>query len=208
MLQVEKKQSVTINAGTSGTGKSTFTLRNLVNAPLDLRFIFDPESEYSQRLQMPAARTLYELSVQLCQGWVIFDPHTLFAGKLEEAFAFFCNFAFQLSEDIPGRKLLVVDEAWRYVSTRKQPDELANCVQSGRKRGLESMFNTQMPNLLYSAIRNECTELVCFRLEDDNALDFAKQKGMDVEEIRRLPDLHFVARNLKTRGELRGEIAI
>lgn len=31
---------------------------------------------------------------------------------------------------------------------------------------------------------------------------------MDIEEIKALPDLHFVARNLDSRGELRGRIKV
>jgi len=208
MLAVANKRVVTIVAGLSGTGKSTFALRYLVNAPLDVRFIFDPEGEYSARLQLPGAATPYDLALALCRGWVLFDPHTLFAGRLEEAFAFFCEFAYAKSEQIPGRKVLVVDEAWKYVTVHKQPEELALCVQSGRKRGLECMFNTQVPNKLVSAIRNECSELVCFRLADDLCLELPRSRGMDAEEIGALPDLAFVARNLDTGGELRGKIKV
>jgi hypothetical protein len=139
---------------------------------------------------------------------LLFDPDPLFLGRRAEAFAFFCEFAFEKSLQLPGRKILVVDEAWKYVSTQKQPEELATCVQSGRKRGLESMFNTQNPQLLYSAIRNECSELVWFRLQDKNSLDYAAERGMDLEEISQLPNLAFVARNVQSRGELRGQIKL
>ncbi len=208
MLQLDNKRDVTIVAGLSGTGKSTFGLRYLANADLDVRFLFDPEGEYEHRLKLPAARTGYDLTIGLCRGWVLFDPHTMFAGRLEEAFAFFCEWAYEKSLAIPGRKLLVVDEAWKYITTQRQPVELACCVQSGRKRGLATMFNTQNPNLLYSAIRNECSELVCFKLEDDKPLDFVRSKGMNADEVQQLQERYFVARNLDTRGELRGYLPL
>jgi hypothetical protein len=104
--------------------------------------------------------------------------------------------------------VLIVGEAWRYVSTRREPVELACCTRSGRKRGLACMFNTQTPHLLHAAIRNECSELVCFRLGDPRCLEMPRDRGFDIEEIRRLPDLHFIARNLDSGGELRGRLKV
>lgn len=208
MLEVQNKPCVTVVAGVSGSGKSTFSLRYLVNAPLDVRFVFDPEEEYAQRLKLEPARDAYHLAMHLCGGWVLFDPHTLFPGRLDEAFAFFCEWAFTASERLPGRKLIVVDEAWKYVNARRHPVELEACVRSGRKRGLECLFNTQTPDQLHATIRNEATELVCFSLQEERCLEFPRSKGMDPDEIRALPDLHYVARNIRTRGELRGKIRL
>ena len=50
MLQVANKRSVTLCAGVSGSGKSTFCLRYLVNADLAVRFCFDAEGEFAHRL--------------------------------------------------------------------------------------------------------------------------------------------------------------
>lgn len=207
-LQVGNKRRVTICAGVSGTGKSTFALRYLVNAPVDCRFVFDPEDEYAQRLRLPGASDVGSLSLGLIRGWVLFDPHKEFSGRLDDAFAFFCEWTFAMCVRLPGRKVLVVDEAWKYVTPRRHPVELEACVRSGRKRGLECLFNTQTPNLLHATIRNECSELVCFRLGDENCLAVPKEKGFDVAEIQTLPDLSFVARNLDTGGELRGRIKV
>lgn len=208
MLAVANKRSVTICAGVQGTGKSTFALRYLVNAPLQVRFVFDPEGEYSERLDLAADSDLYDLALHLCGGWILFDPHTLFPGRLEDAFAFFCEWTFEVSARIPGRKLLVVDEAWRYISPRREPVELAMCTRSGRKRGLDCLFNTQTPHLLHAAIRNECSELVCFRLGDPRCLEMPRDRGFDQEEIRALPDLQFISRNLDSGGELRGRLKV
>jgi len=212
LLNLANKRGVTICAGVSGTGKSTFALRYLVNAPVQVRFVFDAEGtrrgEYSERLQLAAARDAYELGLALCRGWVIFDPHALFAGQLDEGFAFFCEWVFAMSGRLPGAKVLVVDEAWKYVNPRRHPAELEACVRSGRKLGLECFFNTQTPHLLHATIRNECSELVCFRLGDPRCLEMPRDRGFNVEEIRALPDLQFIARNLDSGGELRGRIKV
>jgi len=44
-------------------------------------------------------------------------------------------------------------------------------------------FNTQTPHFLHAAIRNDWSELVCFRLGDKLCLAMAKERGMDTEEI-------------------------
>jgi hypothetical protein len=207
MLQFENKRTVTICAGVGGSGKSTFALRYLVNAPLDVRFIFDPENEYSQRLQMPAATNGYELDLQLCQGWVLFDPHTLFAGRVTEAFAFFCDWAFTVSERLPGRKVLVVDEVWKYCTPQSIPPELATVCQTGRKRGLTLMVNTQLPNKLNGSILNEWSEFVCFRLGFEKAIAVAVERGFNAQQISSLPDLEFISRT-DVGGELRGKIKL
>lgn len=208
MLSVENKRSVTIAAGLSGTGKSTFGLRWLVNDDFAVCFCFDPDGEFSQRLGIPAAEDPYALGVQLCQGFVIFDPHAMFPGRLSAGFGFFCDWAFAMSARIPGRKLLVVDEVWKYCTPKTIPEELAVVVQTGRKVGLALLVNTQRPNLLNGAILNEVSEMVCFRLQEGNALEKVSEYGFDPEELRALPDLHLIGRNLDTGGELRGRIEI
>lgn len=206
MLEHSNKRQVIVCAGVSGSGKSTFALRYLLNAPLTYRFIFDKEAEYSARLSLPLAGDQYAMSLGLCQGWVLFDPHERFAGRLSDAFAFFCEWAYEISLKLPGEKILVVDEAWRYVTGRRYPSELAECVQSGRKRGLGCMFNTQQPDALHEVIRSECTELVCFKLGEP--YDWPKAKGFNMSEVMTLPNLQFISRNVDTGSELRGEIKI
>src|SRR6267154_4632569 len=169
-------RNVTVCAGTSGFGKSTFGLRLLANSPdLAVRFLFDPDcgefnpniGEFADRLGLQPARTLYELSLSLCQGWVAFDPHTVFPGQMKEAFNFFCNLAWEMSAEIPGKKLLVADEIWNYQTPQGIPQPLQTIVQSGRKRGLHLMTNIQQPNKLNDAILNGVSEFVCFRLQSE-----------------------------------------
>ncbi len=197
---------VTLVAGMSGTGKTTFALRYLANARLAARFIFDADGEFARRLALPAASDAFGLDTALVRGWVCFDPHGLFPGRLPEAFAFFCAWAFGVCERFPGDKVLVVDEVWRYCSPASVPPELATVVQTGRKRGLGLMVCTQQPQKLPGTIQNELTEAVCFRLGFDRSLDLLAERGMNTAEIAALPMLGYVARNLQSGGELRGQL--
>lgn len=209
-------RNITICAGVSNSGKSTFALRYLVNAKLAVRYIFDPApgefnpnvGEFSERLGLPAARTGYELGLGLCKGWVCFDPHTLFPGRLAEAFNFFCDWAWETSLTIPGPKVLVVDEAWLYQTNQSIPTELQMIVQSGRKRGLALLITIQEPNRLNSALRNGVSEMVCFQLQSNLALKCVADYGFRPEELPGLVPLNFIARNLDSGGELRGKIKI
>lgn len=204
-------RGITIVAGVSRSGKSTFALRYLVNADVAYRFIFDAQSgheSYAHRLNCDAAGTGYELGLQLCQGWVLFNPHEIFAGRLAQAFNFFCDWSWEMSKKLPGSKVLVIDEAWKYVTPQRYPEELAACVQSGAGYGLQCMFNTQTPNALHGAIQNECSELVCFKLGGSKALGYVAEKGLNPDEVQALPPLSYVARNIDSGGEIRGRIEI
>jgi len=143
-LQVENKRSVTICAGVGQSGKSTFAFRYLINGDFTARFIFDPEGEAAQRLQLAPARDVYDLGLALCSsgGWVIFDPHTLFPGRVADGCAFFCEWTFEMASRLPGQKVLMVDEVWKFISSQKVPEELALCVRPQARPGNSAQHST------------------------------------------------------------------
>lgn len=206
-LQLGAKLRRILLAGESGTGKTTFGLRYLVaDKALTCRFLFDAEGEFHERLGLVPATTEDECACAVEDGFVLFDPHTLFPGELNAALEWFCSFAFEASSRLPGEKMLLIDEVWQYCSPNSIPKPLAVCIQTGRKRGLATMFATQRPNRINEAITNGVTELVCFRMQGDNALETVEKLGAPAGEIANLLDGAFVAQNCKTRGELRGRI--
>jgi len=206
-MQLEARRSVTLLAGLSGSGKSTFAFRYLVaDAGLSCRYVFDADSEASRRLGLPPAESPEECVCAADDGFVIFDPHRLWPGNLSGAFDWFCGWCFAHASATPGRKVLLVDEAWRYCAPNTIPAPLSACLQTGRKAGLGMMFATQRPNRLNEAITNETTELVCFRLQGENALKRVASLGADTDEVSGLAPGQFVAVNCETGGELRGRL--
>jgi DNA helicase HerA-like ATPase len=179
--------------GGSGSGKTTFALKVLANLPAKVRFIFDPEGEFSHRLGLPLCQTFADLDREIGTGWICFDPFTEFETP-DEGFAFFTRYAFELSQKISGRKLFMVDELQEHIDGHKIPPELSSLVWRGRRRGLDSIFIGQSPNLLNNRVRLQLTEVVCFQMTDDTALEFPRGFGFDVEEVRRLPQFRFVCR--------------
>jgi hypothetical protein len=63
-----------------------------------------------------------------------------------------------------------------------------------------------LPNELNGSTLNEVSEFVCFRLQQDKALEKVGKYVFGPEELKAQPDLQFVARNLDSGGELRGPI--
>jgi hypothetical protein len=203
------KLSVTCVFGLSGSGKTKFALKYLLNVPFAVRWIFDPDGEMAERLRLPPAGTPLEIESAIRTGWVCFQPDTLFAASPEEALPFFCDLALSFSAALPGRKVLVVDEVWEHCSPHRIPPELAAVVKKGRRlAGLESVFLSQEPRLLNEAILSQATEVVSFYQDGPNSLGKLLDKAptFPTEDLYRLPDLHFIAMNCRSRGILRGRV--
>lgn len=206
-LDFGASRALTLVAGMSGTGKTSFALRYLVNAPgFVARFIFDADGQMARRLNMPAAETPEECEASLADGWTVFDPNAAWPGRHGEAFEWFSAWAFAASARGLGRKILVVDEVWRYCAPTTIPQPLAECVQTGRVRGLDCMFCTQRPNRLNGALTGEATELVAFRVQERNALACLVDLGAP-PTVASLQRFEFLAVNLADGGAvLRGRL--
>jgi hypothetical protein len=188
--------------GGSGSGKTTLALKVLANLPARLRFIFDPEGEFSHRMNLPLCQSFADLDAAVPTGWVAFDPFGEFETP-DEGLRFFCKWAFEVCERMPGRKILMIDELQEHIDGHRIPSELSSVVWRGRRRGLDSIFIGQSPNLLNNRVRLQLTEVVCFQLTDDRALEFPGNFGFNVEELRTLPQFRYVCRT-KRGSEIRG----
>lgn len=205
-MRVDLPACVTLIAGRSGSGKTTFALKYLLKVPAAARFLFDDRGQAAARLRLRPARTERELEDALRSRWVCFDPHAMFPGRIESAFAWFCAWSFAASQRGPGKKILFVDEVWRWCTPHAIPQELANVVQTGRVHGLELLTCTQRPNRLNGAITNEVTELVAFCLLEPSALDRIEALGADRAAVAALPKGRFLAYNLESGGWRPGQV--
>jgi hypothetical protein len=217
-LHTVRRRSVIVVCGVSGFGKTTYQIRALLNLDLSARFLFDPDpgefnrtvGEFADRLKLPASHTEYDCRLNLCRpgGYVAFDPHTVFPGDLENGFNAFCDFAWEMCPHLPGEKILVVQDAYRFCTPHFVPEPMKKIVQSGSKRGLSMMIDAHEPHKLNSTVKSGMSEMVCFRLQGDGPLSFAEEFGFNRDEVANLDRLQFVARNLDSGGELRGRIPL
>ena len=198
--------SLTVIAGKSGSGKSTFAYRHLINTPAAARFIFDDLGRAAVRLRVRPCFTAAELEGSLPSRWSIFNPHRMFPGNTKEAFNFFCEWVYRTSQRGPGKKLFLVDEVWQWQDGRVMPKALATIVQTGREENIEFVCATQLPQDVNDAITGQSTELVCFRLDEPKALTRVRELGADAAAVSALPMGSFVSYSRLDDGSLAGKV--
>jgi hypothetical protein len=71
------------------------------------------------------------------------------------------------------------------------PRELAIVANTGREEHIELVTCTMHPQLVHAAITGVCTELVCFRLQEPDALRVVGKLGANKENISHLPPGQF-----------------
>lgn len=196
----------TLLVGMTGSGKTTFGLRYLLNVPAACRFIFDDMGQVAARLRLPHASTAAQLEAALASRWVVFNPHPMFPGDCKAAFRFFCKWAFDCSKRGPGKKVFFADEIWRWQTPQGIPLELAALAQMGRAENLELMTATQLPHQVNASITGQSTELVCFRLGEPLALARVRELGGDPGRVAELPMGEFISWNRLSGGQLAGRV--
>lgn len=191
----------------SGSGKSTFAYRYLLNAPAACRFIFDDQGRAATRLQIPPCYTAAQLEAALATRWVIFNPRQMFQdGDYKSAFRYFCSWAFHCSKRAPGKKFVLVDEIWQWQDRDTIPRELDTLVRLGREENLELVTATQSPSEVSASITGQCTELVSFLLAEPKELACVQRLGLDAREIAGFPPGTYVSLNRLSRGRLSGKL--
>ena len=152
----------TLVAGASGSGKTSFCQSFLLNRSLELAgnpapaactFVFDYKLEFSQRLGIPAVGTLKECQAALASRWVVFNPFIMFQSEEgkeapeRRAFAWFCEWVYDVCRRGPGRKVFHCDEAHNFLPTRSDllPAYFSRILREGRAEDLEVLLSTQFP---------------------------------------------------------------
>lgn len=206
---------ITLVFGRSGSGKSTFAFRYLLNraqeqpanpSPAACTFIFDWKLEAAQRLGLPVAGTLAHCESALASRWVCFNPAVMFQERQRDAFRWFCAWVFEVAKRGPGKKVLFVDELWRFVDAQRLPVELERIARMGRAENLELLTATQHPRDYHRDLRAEVTEWVCFSMNEPGELEAVRPYFRRVDRVADLPRGHFVAYNRESGAELAGRI--
>lgn len=201
------RKAVTCVFGAGDAGKTGAVLKYLLNAPATCRFILESDkADYQTRLKLPVATTALALEVGIRRGWGLAEP-TLFGVDTADVVGGFCAVAMDFAAALPGRKLFVLDEAWRYCDPRNLPLDLANVIRNGRKVGLQSLFLCQEPRQVNETLLAEATEILCFRLAGLNSLGRLADYGFpDCEKLPDLPRGSFIALNRENGAVLRGKL--
>ncbi len=196
----------TLVVGMTRSGKTTFTIRYLLNVLCACRFLYDDGGRFSRRLRVRPAYTAREVEAALPSRWVIFNPATMFPDDYAAGFAWFCQWVFDCAGRGPGRKVLAVDELWQWADARTIPRQLRLCTQAGAERGIQLLTATQEPHRVNSSIVGQSAELVCFRLQEPKAWACVSDLGADPKRVAALPMFRFVAYNRLSGASLEGSV--
>jgi hypothetical protein len=206
-MKLEHKSLKHLVTGASGTGKTTFLLRQIVCAEYRNVFIFDGELEIAPRLRCLFSNPeTFEMDAE--RGRIVcVDPMT-FAVDLQVAFDFFCDAVFRHAVEHDGNFLFVCDELHRYTTTDRggNGEAFNRVLELGRRQGIDILIATQSPNLVNTRTRNQITHATIFRLVDDRALRWIEPLGFEVDSIRALKAGEFLTGETcgleRTRGNI------
>src|SRR5579872_1082484 len=108
---------LTLIAGKSGSGKTTFAFRYIFNYPAACRFVFDQQGRDGPRIAsfMPGVRPCYtanELEAALATRCVVFNPTRMYPEDIthRKGFDFFCRWVYDASRRAGGKKFLLINE--------------------------------------------------------------------------------------------------
>lgn len=210
-MNIQRKASHVQVYGQSGTGKTSYSERYIIGSHHDRVFIFDHEAEFCSRLHLLPCYTYTDILVRARNERILcFDYSVAWEGRLEASFDAFCSWVFGVCKSSLSSQecesLFVCDELQKVVGPHSCPQPLKTIMQTGRRYCLDSLIMSQQPNEIHNTVRTQATELAVFKLQDFNAQKFVSEIGMNVEEILRLRDLHYIWRNCKTSEVRRGSI--
>ena len=210
-MRINHKPTKLLIVGASGTGKTSFLLRYLVGAPAEKILVYDWQGELAERLTLPpvALTTAAMLEHADRHRVTLVDP-TLTRTNAVDGLAHFCQFcrAYAGTLEAPATLLLIVDELHRLTDTGANglPPEFLDCLEFGRRDGIDAVMISQAPNLLHNRIRGQVTEVVAFQLLDQRAHVWLEPLGFDVADLRALPAGRYVWRSLRSGDTKPGRI--
>jgi GTPase SAR1 family protein len=196
--------------GQSGQGKSTYFARFLSHSFktfYDKIFVYDHIGEMAYRLNIAPALSVDDLSRQWEEGFICYDPAEMFPGETDSGWNFYCEWVFDRCRNNLGMtKLIAVDELQLFSSTAQLSWEQCCVVETGRKYELDFLGISQQMNLVHNRLRNQLTELVSFRQEEQLIIDALEERGFSPEVLRSLKKGEFIGRNFQTGDTFTGTL--
>ena len=137
--------------GMQGSGKTTLAKSILDGIPRVPRIIWSPQRPLD--LYGGYGEPIDDLK-KLRRGAY------LYTGEYGEAqFNEMCQRMMELSNMI-----LVIDDVHEYVKKQMIPPQFARLINSGRNRGVCSIFITPSPNLVHNNVLQSCQHIFCYRM--------------------------------------------
>lgn len=205
--------------GSTGTGKSAGHKALLKKRPPKRSIIWDPQDEYGEFGQVFSSRVaLIDHISKRATFAAVFRP----GDKLSEypaAFDWLCRVVWAV-----GKLTFTVEELADVTKANHAPDAWSAITRKGRHKGLSVVAMSQRPALVDKTFFGNCTLIRCHRLTDQGDVDVMarlfgpyvmgpERKGTASlyswqDDIRSLPDLHYVERQARPLEIRRGVVKL
>jgi len=210
--------------GKTGSGKTSGVIRLILNElfpepRIACAFVYDWNNRWPkhfheriERMPFKVCFTEADCNAALGSRLVIYNPARMFPGagidrKIgREGLDWFCKWCRAVSQTGQGRKRFCIAELWNFCTKDSIPMPLALLANDGRGDEVSLVTDTQHPHLVNSSILGGLTEVICFRVDEHEALAAVKKLRIDPSAAERLPLGSFVARNVLTGDVKHGRI--
>ena len=149
--------------GLQGSGKTTLAKNILSAIPSTPRLIISPQNPtvlyagYGNPIN----------KIEDIQG----GAALLWTGRLDDnVFAKICDTVMHY-----GNLVMVVDDAHEFCKKQKMPKSWATLINSGRNRGITSIFISPSPNLVHNNVLQSVHHLFSFQFVLESQIEFAKK---------------------------------
>ena len=149
--------------GLQGSGKTTLAKSLLSAIPNTPRLIVSPQNPSG--LYGGYGQPINDIE-QIQQNAAM-----LWTGRTDErTFAAICNKVMTLSNTV-----MLVDDCHEQCKKQKMPREWATLINSGRNRGITSIFISPSPNLVHNNVLQSVHHLFSFRFVLESQIEYAKK---------------------------------
>jgi len=83
--------------------------------------------------------------------------------------------------------LLVIDDVHEYVKKQQIPEQFARLINSGRNRGICSIFLSPAPNLVHNTVLQACQHIFCFRMGLESQVEWLAKNYYGADAYVLLP---------------------
>lgn len=203
MQRVDTSRTAAINVvcGSSGSGKSAYVKEQLKQRKRVT--IFDPDDEYDGILKVTSIGELVDYLARYPRGGLkirYVPPASLSQKQRVELFGLWANAAFSWANCTA-----VAEELGGVTTPGKAPGGWHTLVSRGRKRGVEIFAVMQRPAESDKTVMGNATTIRTGRLaRASDAAYLAAEIGVPADVIQGLPDLHYIAKNMRTMEKTQG----
>ena len=188
--------------GMSGKGKSTLVRRLVAKDRAPWKFAFDTfKKEFTRFMDWPLVIDAPGLLAQVKAGRPsAFFSAPLFPGDRIEGFNFWIRWVYEVGKELPGRKLVVIEEIEKTTAHRNSPlaPAFSEMLDEGRAAQFDVMMIAQRVSTVSELVRAQTTEICTFQHVDGNQLAWLEAEGFDPVAVAKMARGEYLWRDRET----------